>query len=87
MQEVRALVAEKSTMSTYLRGESFEVPHHFIGLLLEGFIKGQGNQEELLASPTALLPMYGDMSFRGAEMSSKISHNMSAQYFNLVLLH
>ncbi|KAL8157682.1 sodium/hydrogen exchanger 8-like [Apium graveolens] len=69
MQEVRALIAEKSTMSTYLRGESIELPSHFIGLLLEGYIKGQGNQGELIASPTALLPLHGDMSFRGSEIS------------------
>ncbi|KAK1387163.1 Salt overly sensitive 1 [Heracleum sosnowskyi] len=69
MQEVRALVAEKSTMTTYLRGESIELPHHFIGLLLEGYIKGQGIQEELIASPAALLPWYGDMSFRGSDVS------------------
>lgn len=76
MQEVRALVAEKSTMRTYLRGESIELPSHYIGLLLEGYIKGQGNQGELIASPTALLPLHGDMSFRGSEISSKIAHNM-----------
>ncbi|WOH15660.1 hypothetical protein DCAR_0935203 [Daucus carota subsp. sativus] len=69
MQEIRALVAEKSTMSTYIRGESIELPPHFMGLLLEGYIKGQGTQEELIASPAALLPWYGDMSFRGSDVS------------------
>lgn len=55
MQEVRALVAEKSTMSTYLKEESIEVPHHFIGLLLEGYVKGQGIQEELTSSTDAFV--------------------------------
>lgn len=67
MQEVRALVAEKSKMGTYLSGESIELPHHYIGLLLEGYIKAQGIQEELITSPAALLPLYGDQSFRGSE--------------------
>lgn len=73
MQEVRALIAEKSTMSMYLKEESIEVPHHFIGLLLEGYIKGEGIQEELIASPAALMPLYGDMSSLGSEISGKTS--------------
>lgn len=85
MQEVRALVAENSTMSTYIKEERIEVPHHFIGLLLEGYIKGQGIQEEPIASPAALMPLYGDMSFLGSELSGKTSREMFAQYTNLVV--
>ncbi|KAJ4974131.1 hypothetical protein NE237_007305 [Protea cynaroides] len=62
MQELRALVAERSIMNTYIRGETVEVPNHSIGLLLEGFIKNQDVQE-LITSPAALLPLYGDQSF------------------------
>lgn len=87
MQEVRAIVAEKSTMSIHLRGESVEVPHHFIGLLLEGYIRGQGIQEELIASPSALLPLYGDTSFQGTDISGVRSHQMCGETINLVLLH
>ncbi|KAL8157683.1 sodium/hydrogen exchanger 8-like isoform X2 [Apium graveolens] len=70
MQEVRALVAENLTMRTYLKEESIEVPQHFIALLLEGYIKGQGIQEELIAAPAALMPLYGDMSSPGSELSA-----------------
>lgn len=76
MQEMRALVAEKSKMSTYLSGESIELPHHSIGLLLEGYIKAQGLQEELITSPAALLPMYGEQSFQGSEASGKLSNKI-----------
>ncbi|XP_017226139.1 sodium/hydrogen exchanger 7 isoform X3 [Daucus carota subsp. sativus] len=69
MQEVRALVAEKSTMSRYPVEESIEVPHHFIGLLLEGHIKGQGIQEELIESPAALMPLYGDTNKQESDIS------------------
>ncbi|XP_010276296.1 PREDICTED: sodium/hydrogen exchanger 8 [Nelumbo nucifera] len=69
MQELRALVAEKSMMNTYIRGETIEIPHHSVGFLLEGFIKTQDVQEELITSPAALLPSYGDISFLGMETS------------------
>ncbi|KAJ4960786.1 hypothetical protein NE237_020696 [Protea cynaroides] len=66
MQELRALVAEKSMMNIYVSGETVEVPNHSIGLLLEGFIKNQDVQE-LITSPAALLPSYGDLSFTNLE--------------------
>lgn len=55
-QDMRALVAERSTMSVYIRGESFELPHHSIGFLLEGFVKAHGSHEGLLSAPAPLLP-------------------------------
>ncbi|KAL0446673.1 UNVERIFIED_CONTAM: Sodium/hydrogen exchanger 7 [Sesamum latifolium] len=63
MQDIRTLIAERSTMNIYIRGESFELLHHSVGLLLEGFIKVQGGQEELLTAPAAILPRV-DQSFR-----------------------
>ncbi|XP_021821170.1 sodium/hydrogen exchanger 8 isoform X1 [Prunus avium] len=63
MQDLRALVAERSMMTIYIRGESFEIPHHSIGFLLEGFVKTQGVQEELITSPAPLLPAHGYQSF------------------------
>lgn len=68
MPDLRALVAERSTMSTYIRGESFELPHHSIGFLLEGFVRGQ-DAGELVTSPAALLPSRMDQSSRKSEMS------------------
>ncbi|KAK2999720.1 hypothetical protein RJ639_023625, partial [Escallonia herrerae] len=79
MQDLRVLVAERSTMSTYLRGETFELPHHFIGFLLEGFIRTQGIQEEMVTSPAALLPAYGDLSFLGSETSGARGTSFSHQ--------
>ncbi|KAG9141903.1 hypothetical protein Leryth_009271 [Lithospermum erythrorhizon] len=69
MQDLRALVAERSTMSVYLRGETFELPHFSVGILLEGFVKIQGDHEELIHSPAALLPYHGDQSFHRLETS------------------
>ncbi|KAK4484112.1 hypothetical protein RD792_011332 [Penstemon davidsonii] len=67
MQELRSLIAERSSMNTYIRGESFELLHHSVGFLLEGFIKVQGGQEgDLLTAPAAILP-HVDQSFRRSE--------------------
>lgn len=66
MQDFRTLIAERSTMNIYIRGESFEMPHRSIGFLLEGFIKRQGGQEEMLTAPAAILPG-ADTSFRHPE--------------------
>nr|AVA17733.1 SOS1-like protein 1 [Populus grandidentata] len=81
MQELRALVAERSVMTTYIRGETVEIPHHSIGFLLEGFIKAHGFQDELIASPAVLLPPQGNQSFQkigitGAQAAS-FSHQGS----------
>lgn len=56
MPDLRALMAERSMMNIHIRGESFEVPHNSIGLLLEGFIKMHGWQGELLTAPAVLFP-------------------------------
>ncbi|KAL7000704.1 Son of sevenless 1 [Sarracenia purpurea var. burkii] len=77
MQDLRALVAERSEMTTYLRGENIEIPPHSIGFLLEGFVKMQGVQEELITSPAALLPSYGDLSILGPETSGAKQHQAS----------
>lgn len=65
MQDLRALVAEKSIMTIYISGETIEVPHHSIGFLLDGFIKGQ---EELITYPAALMPSH-NLSFRSLDTS------------------
>ena len=72
MQELRALVAERSVMTTYIRGETIEIPHHSIGFLLEGFIKAHGSQEELIASPAVLLPLQGNQSSQSMEISGNL---------------
>ncbi|CAK7326876.1 unnamed protein product [Dovyalis caffra] len=69
MQELRALVAERSVITTYIRGETIEVPNHSTGFLLEGFIKAHGFQEELIASPAVLLPLKGNQSSQNIEIS------------------
>lgn len=79
MQDLRVLVAERSTMSVYLRGETFELPHFSAGILLEGFVKLQGSHEELLHSPAALLPYHGDQSFQRLETSGSRTASFSHQ--------
>lgn len=72
MQEIRALLAERSLMAIYIRGETVEIPQHSIGFLLEGFVKYQGVREELITSPAALLPSHGNLSFPSLETSGKL---------------
>ncbi|XP_054823733.1 sodium/hydrogen exchanger 8-like isoform X1 [Prosopis cineraria] len=68
MQNVRALVVERSVMTVHIRGESIEIPHHSVGILLEGYVKMEGLQE-LITSPAALLPSHGNLSFQNLEAS------------------
>nr|AFF57539.1 salt overly sensitive 1 [Cochlearia hollandica] len=73
MQELRALVsAESSTLTMFVSGESIEIGQNSVGLLLEGFIKPVGIQEELVASPAALLPFNENQSFRNPSEASGI---------------
>lgn len=69
MHEVRALVAERSIMNIYLRGEVIEIRPNSIGFLLEGFIKSQNPQQELITSPAALLPSIADSGLSYREFS------------------
>lgn len=69
LQDLRALVAERSLMKTYIRGETIEVPQHSVGFLLEGFVKPSSGQEELITSPAVLLPSHGSQSFLNADIS------------------
>jgi NhaP-type Na+/H+ or K+/H+ antiporter len=61
MQDLRVLVAERSMMSIYVRGETIEVPHHFICFLLEGFVKTSEGTNGLITSPAALFPASVDL--------------------------
>ncbi|XP_026662993.1 sodium/hydrogen exchanger 7 isoform X2 [Phoenix dactylifera] len=69
MQELRGLVAERTNMNIYIRGEVIEIRHNSIGILLEGFIKTQDGQQDLITPPAALLPSHSDLSFLGLESS------------------
>ncbi|XWS22922.1 hypothetical protein CRYUN_Cryun29cG0077300 [Craigia yunnanensis] len=79
LQDLRALVAERSLMKTYIRGEKLEVPHQSIGFLLEGFIKSLSLQEELITSPAVLLPSHRNQSFLNADMSGATTASFSHQ--------
>lgn len=78
MQDFRTLIAERSTMNIYLRGESFEIFHRSVGFLLEGFIKLQGEQEELLTAPAAILP-HADPNLRHFETMGTQAASSSSQ--------
>jgi len=71
-QDLRALIAEKSEMTVYIRGETIEIPNHSVAFLLEGYIKTQGRQE-LVTAPAALLPSHGNRSFQNLSMSGIIT--------------
>ncbi|KZV31393.1 sodium/hydrogen exchanger plant [Dorcoceras hygrometricum] len=71
MPDIRALMAERSTMNIYIRGESFEVLHNSIGLLLEGFIKMQGLQGDLLTAPAVISPCADQNTRRSERLGSR----------------
>ncbi|KAL5175126.1 Sodium/hydrogen exchanger 7 [Glycine soja] len=70
MQDLRTLIAdsERSRMTIFIRGETIEIPHHSVALLLEGYVKTQGRQE-LVTAPAALLPSHGNLSFQNLASS------------------
>nr|ACJ63441.1 salt overly sensitive 1 [Salicornia brachiata] len=82
MQDMRMLTAERSTLNTYLRGETIEVPPHSIGFLLEGFIKSHSLVEELITSPAPLWPAQGNASFLNQNGSGYKSASFSHQGFS-----
>ncbi|KAK8605306.1 hypothetical protein V6N13_102090 [Hibiscus sabdariffa] len=79
LQDLRALVAERSSMNTYITGETIEVSHQSIGFLLEGFIKPLLVQEELIASPAVLSPSQRNQSFSNADKSGGATASFSHQ--------
>ncbi|KAL4018599.1 hypothetical protein IC575_022199 [Cucumis melo] len=78
MRDLRVLVVERSVMTTHIAGETIEIPPHSIGLLLEGFIKSHGIQEELIASP-AVLFSHRNPSFHNMENSGMSGSSFSHQ--------
>ncbi|KAL2611522.1 hypothetical protein R1flu_023214 [Riccia fluitans] len=54
MQELRTLVAEASSMRTYIRGETVELEVGKIGILLEGFLKQEG-KDDVIGAPAGLV--------------------------------
>ncbi|XP_074309066.1 sodium/hydrogen exchanger 7 isoform X2 [Silene latifolia] len=79
MQDMRKLLAEWSTMNTYVRDETIEVPGHSIGLLLEGYIKSHSLVGDLIASPAVLWPAKGNSSFLSQDGSGYTSTSFSYQ--------
>ncbi|XP_057544357.1 sodium/hydrogen exchanger 8 isoform X1 [Amaranthus tricolor] len=77
LQDMRMLAAERSTLNTYLRGETVEVPPHSIGFLLEGYIKSHSFVEELITSPAVMWPARGNSSFLSQESSGHKSTSFS----------
>ncbi|KAM7269962.1 hypothetical protein ACFE04_029176 [Oxalis oulophora] len=69
MQKLRVLVAEHSTMTCYIRGETVEIPNHSIGILLDGFLRSRSFEGELITSPAALFHPQANLSFSGLELS------------------
>ncbi|CAJ2677747.1 sodium/hydrogen exchanger 8 isoform X2 [Trifolium pratense] len=68
VQDLRALIAERSEMTMYIRGETIEIPSHSVAFLLEGYVKTQGRQE-LVTAPAALVPSHGNRSFQNLSIS------------------
>ncbi|GKU97567.1 hypothetical protein SLEP1_g10703 [Rubroshorea leprosula] len=79
MQDLRALVTERSVMKTYISRESMEVPPQYVGFLLEGFVKPHGVQEELIASPAVLLPLQQNQSSHSVDTSGAKAASFSYQ--------
>lgn len=75
IQDLRALVTERSIVTTYITGETIEIPYHSIGFLLEGFIKTEGGQE-LITSPAALLPSHASQSFQNLDITGNLSSHL-----------
>ncbi|KAL6623724.1 hypothetical protein ACP70R_033603 [Stipagrostis hirtigluma subsp. patula] len=71
MHEIRVLIAERSTMNIYIKGEDIELEQNYIGILLEGFLKTKS--QTLITPPGVLLPSNTDLTLFGLE-SSAMNH-------------
>ncbi|KAJ7954466.1 Sodium/hydrogen exchanger 7 [Quillaja saponaria] len=78
MQDLRALVAERSTMAIHIRGEIIDIPHRSIGFLLEGYVRSQDSQE-LITSPAVVFPSNRNLSFRNQDLSGTKEVSFSHQ--------
>lgn len=57
LQDLRSLVAERSTVNIFLRGEVIDLSPNVVGFVLEGFIN-QEDKEDLIRAPAVLLPFH-----------------------------
>nr|AGB06353.1 plasmalemma Na+/H+ antiporter [Indosasa sinica] len=71
MHEIRILIAERSTMKIYIKGEDIALEQNCIGILLEGFLKT--DNQNLIAPPGVLLPSNTDLNLFGLQ-SSAMNH-------------
>ncbi|XP_051144686.1 sodium/hydrogen exchanger 8 isoform X2 [Andrographis paniculata] len=76
LQDFRTLIAERSTMRLYIPGESFELLHHSVGFLLEGYIKLQG-ADEMLTAPAAVLTHAVQTSRHSETMGNRAGSSFS----------
>lgn len=91
MQELRTLIAERSTMKIFISGEIIEIHQHVIGFILEGFVRTQGSQEVLITSPAALVPSHEDLGIQNSVTSGNqnflhVMHSNCSVYFELIFL-
>nr|ACF05808.1 Na+/H+ antiporter protein [Limonium gmelinii] len=66
VHDLRLLISERSTITTFLRGETIEAQPHSVCILLEGFVKSHGH-ELLITPPAALIPPNPDLILRSQE--------------------
>ncbi|XP_048554926.1 uncharacterized protein LOC125535899 [Triticum urartu] len=67
MQETRLLVSTGSTMNLYTKGEDIILEHNYIGIILEGTLKAE-NQNNIVP-PGVLLPSSMDLELLGLQSS------------------
>lgn len=67
MGEIRILIAERSTMNIYIKGEDIGLEQNCVGILLEGFLKTKN--QNLIAPPGVLLPSNTDLNLFGLQSS------------------
>ncbi|KAJ8635853.1 hypothetical protein MRB53_010120 [Persea americana] len=79
MQELRTLIAERSTMKIFISGEIIDIHQHDIGFILEGFVRPQGSQEVLITSPAALVPSHEDLGVQNPVTSGIKTHSFCHQ--------
>ncbi|KAF3793806.1 Sodium/hydrogen exchanger 7 [Nymphaea thermarum] len=80
LQELRSLVAERSTVNIFLRGEVIDLSPNVVGFVLEGFIN-QDDKADLIRAPAVLLPFHEEkllFSF-GGQATSFCYHASSYQ--------
>ncbi|RWR84945.1 sodium/hydrogen exchanger 8 [Cinnamomum micranthum f. kanehirae] len=86
LQEIRVLMAERSLMKTYTKGDVIVIHQGVIGFILVGSVKTQDVREVLVTSPAALMPSQEYLGFHSLETPGADNYQVETRARHYVFL-